>query len=162
MKTTILSGILASLAFSAAIPAHAEVMVRDVEVSADIEAIQNEKAAAYWANLSDDLKNAIMTDLVGKVGEDGSKIVIDIDEVELANSYESSLGIAESRLKGSVAVLNDKDNTKYDGYDLTVTFEQAGPYFLPGTDLTLVTRDSAEYYDAMIDAFADHVVENLK
>jgi len=162
MKKTIFSSLAVGLALIAASPALAKVMVRDIEVATDIEAMENRKAAAYWANISDDIESAMMERLVGETGDEGSRIVVDIDEVELANSYESALGVAESRLKGNVVVLNDQDNTKYDAYDLTVTFADAGPYFLPGTDLSLVTSDSAEYYDAMITAFADHIVENLK
>ncbi|MCB2117003.1 MAG: hypothetical protein KDE00_12065 [Rhodobacteraceae bacterium] len=156
-------GVLAAALLAApAVPAFAETMVREVQVTADMSAIQNTKAAEHWAHLSDDLQNAIMADLVGKTGETGSKIVIDIDEVELSNTLQEVTGTAESRLVGDVAVTNDVDNTKFDAYELTVTFEEAGPFLVAGTDLSALTTDSQEYYDAMVAAFADHVVRNLK
>ncbi len=162
MFTTTARGLLAGIVIATAAPAFAETIVREVEVTADLEAIQNTKAAAHWTALPDDLENAIVGALVGKTGEEGAKILVDIDEVELANSFQSAVGTAESRLVGDVAVTHDSDNTKFDAYELTVTFEQAGPFFVPGTDLSAISTDSQEYYDAMIAAFADHVVKNLK
>ncbi|WP_347311439.1 hypothetical protein [Defluviimonas sp. SAOS-178_SWC] len=160
--TTTARGLLAGLVIATAAPVFAETIVREVEVTADIDAIRNTQAATHWTKLSDDLENAIVSDLVGRTGEEGAKILVDIDEVELANSFQSAAGTAESRLVGDVAVTHDSDNTKFDAYELTVTFEQAGPFFLPGTDLSTITMDSQEYYNAMIAAFADHVVRNLK
>lgn len=153
---------LASLAASVALPVTAETIVREVEVSVDMEALQNTNAAAHWTSLADDLENAIVGALVGQTGEEGAKVSVDIDEVELASSFQSAVGVADSKLIGDVAVTHDSDNTKFDNYELTVTFEQAGPFFLPGTDLSAITTDSAEYYDAMVAAFADHVVQKLK
>ncbi len=162
MFTTTVRGLMAGLVIATAAPLSAETIVREVEVTADMDALQNSAAAAHWTNLSADLENAIVGALVGRTGEEGAKITVDIDEVELANSYQSSIGTADSRLVGDVAVTHDSDNTKFDAYELTVTFEDAGPFFLPGTDLTAITTDSQEYYDAMIATFADHVVRNLK
>ncbi len=160
-KTT--RGILTALVLSAtAMPVAAETIVREVEVTADMDALQNAEAAERWTHLADDLENAIIANLVGMTGEEGAKVLIDIDEVELANSFQSAMGVADSRLVGDVAVTHDSDNTKFDAYKLTVTFEQAGPFFLPGTDLTTITTDSQEYYDGMIAAFADYVVQKLK
>lgn len=162
MFRTVVIGLVTGAAVYAAAPAFAETLVREIEVTADIEALQNTQAAGHWANLADDLKNAIATDLVGKTDENGAKILVDIDEVELASSLQSATGVADSRLVGNVAVTHESDNTKFDAYELTVTFEDAGPFFAPGTDLSAISRDSQDYYDAMIAAFADHVVKNLK
>ncbi|MDD8022477.1 MAG: hypothetical protein PHX82_05155 [Paracoccaceae bacterium] len=164
MFTTTARNLLTGLviATATATPLWAEVMVRDVEVTTDLDALQNEKAAAHYAHLSDDLERAIIADLDGKMGETGSTITIDIDEVELANSFQAQLGVADSHLTGSVGVSHDSDNSKFDAYTLSVSYEDAGPFFAPGTDLTKIMTDSQEYYDAMIAAFADHVVQKLK
>ncbi|SPH23490.1 hypothetical protein DEA8626_02553 [Defluviimonas aquaemixtae] len=144
-----------------ALPAVADTIVREVDVSVDMDALQNANAAAHWSGLADDLENAIVAALVGRTGEQGAKISVDIDEVELASTFQSAVGVADSRLSGDVGITHDSDNTKFDNYELTVTFEQAGPFFLPGTDLAAITTDSQEYYDAMIATFADHVVNKL-
>ncbi|MCB2124208.1 MAG: hypothetical protein WBC03_03160 [Albidovulum sp.] len=160
MKKAIL-GLAASFTIASVIPGIAETIVREVEVTVDMASIQNEKAAAHWATLADDLENAIIAGLVGKTGEEGAKVLVDIDEVELANTYQELTGVAESRLVGDVAVTHDSDNTKFDAYKLTVTFEEASPFVPEGIDLAKVTTDSHEYYDAMVKAFADHIVRKL-
>ena len=68
MKKAIL-GLAASFTIASVIPGIAETIVREVEVTVDMASIQNEKAAAHWATLADDLENAIVADLVGKTGE---------------------------------------------------------------------------------------------
>ncbi|MEZ5779794.1 MAG: hypothetical protein R3E44_15670 [Paracoccaceae bacterium] len=153
---------LTAAILAAAFPAASQTLVKEVEVEADIEALQNAPAAAHWTAISDDLENAIVARLVGMTADDGVKISVDIDTVELASSFQSAMGTAESKLKGRVNVTSDTDNTKFDTYDLTVGFEQAGPFFLPDTDLAAITTDSKEYYDAMITAFADSVVQRLR
>ncbi|MCB1338223.1 MAG: hypothetical protein KDK10_12480 [Maritimibacter sp.] len=150
------------LAAAAAPAVASETVVHEVEVTADMEALQNAQAAARWTDLADDLENAIVARLVGRTGDEGANIFVDIDEIELANTLQSATGVADSRLVGAVAVTHDTDTSKYDNYELAVTFDQAGPFFLPETDLTAITTDSDEYYTGMIAAFADHVVENLK
>lgn len=146
----------------AAAPTLAETMVKEVDVSADLTAVQNAKAGAHWATLTADLQNAIVSRIADLIAEDGVKVSVAIDSVELANSLQSSLGTADSKLVGQVNISHETDNSKFDSYDLTVTFEQAGPFFVPGTDLTAITTDSKEYYDAMIAAFADYVATKLE
>jgi flagellar hook-associated protein FlgK len=123
---------------------------------------QNAKAGEHWASLADDLQNAIVARLADLIAEDGAKVSFEIDSVELANSLQSAAGTASSKLVGQVNISHDTDNTKFDSYELTVTFEQAGPFFLPNTDLTAISTDSKDYYDAMIAAFADHIVTKLE
>ena len=146
-------------------PGYAATMVKEVDVSVDLDAIQNAGIASHWAQMPDDLENAIvarLTDQFVAEGEEGAKVSVDIDEAELANSLQSALGTAESKLAGSVNVTHETDNSAFDSYDLVVSFEQAGPFFLPGTDLTKITTDSKEYYDGMIAAFADHIAVKLQ
>lgn len=145
-----------------AAPVFAETMVKEVAVTADMSAIDNAKAGAHWATLADDLQNAITSRITDIISDDGMRVSVDLDSVELANSLQSALGTAESKLVGKVNVFNEKEQMNMDSYDLSVSFEQAGPYFLPETDLSKITTDSKEYYDAMIAAFADYVATKLK
>lgn len=162
MFTRVSFAALATALLSTTVPAFAATMVKEVEVSVDLEAIQNAKAAEHWTAIADDLENVIVGKLTDRIAEDGVKISVDIDEVELANSWQSAMSVADSRLAGHVNVSHENDNTAFDSYDLSVTFDQAGPFFLTGTDLTTLTTDSKVYYDGMIEAFADHVVTNLE
>jgi len=149
----------ASLALSSS-PVLADTMVKEVDVLVDLAAIQDIEAAREWKNIEGDLETAIVERLVGKISPDGSVIVIDVDELEIANAFQSSLGIAGSKLMGEVEVkkpgiLNNET------YILTVTAEQAKTYFPADLDVTVLNTGSAEFYAAMIDAFAEGVVADL-
>lgn len=147
---------MAPMAFAAETP------VESVAVEADITSIANEKAAKYWGNLSDDLQAAILARVQDRIADKGSRIVVDIDEVSLASSFETSMGLENSVLMGRVNVASD-DNSKFDVYELTVSVETAKPYLPEGYVLSPDTfADSPEHYTAMVTAFADNVVERLK
>lgn len=162
MFRTFFAAALTTTLLATTAPVFAQTMVKEVVVTADLTAVQNAKAGEYWAGLADDLKNAIVAKLADQIKDDGVKVTVEINSVELANSLQSAAGTAESKLVGAVKITHDTDNSKFKTYDLTVTYEQAGPFFLPGTDLTKITTDSKEYYDGMIAAFADNVVNSLK
>lgn len=161
LRNFIATALTTTLLVSAA-PVFAQTMVKEVVVTADMTAIENVKAASHWATLAEDLQNAITTRITDIIADDGVKVSVDIDAAELASSFQSSVGTAESKLMGKVNVFRESDQMNLDSYDLSVTFEQAGPFFLPETDLTKITTDSKEYYDAMIAAFADYVATKLK
>ncbi|MBC7139990.1 MAG: hypothetical protein H5U17_14955 [Defluviimonas sp.] len=159
MSRYALAALVSALALSPAAPAFAQTEVKEVEVSIDLAAIDNAQAASVWSNIATDLENAIVARIADQVDDDGVKISIDINEVELANSFQSAMGIAESRLAGRVNISSETDNSKFATYDLEVSFDQA--YLPAGTDVTVLTIESPVYYAAMIEIFADRVVEKL-
>lgn len=162
MLRNFLAAALTTTILATAPAAFAETMVKEVVVNADLSAVDNAKAGEHWATLTDDLQNAIVTRIAPLAAEEGVKITVEIDSVELANSFQSAVGVADSKLAGQVRVTSDIASPSVENYDLVVSFEQAGPFFLPGTDLSKITTDSKEYYDAMIAAFADYVAARLK
>ena len=123
------------------IPAFAGVeKVAKIDVQVDLSAVQNEDAAAYWANLEADLENALAARLVdrlvteeakpdadGKI--DGAQIVVDIREVELANALQRELNLGDAVLVGQVTVKDDTDNSNADGYELTTSLETPRSWF---------------------------------
>ncbi|MFN4155337.1 MAG: hypothetical protein ACK4HF_11840 [Paracoccaceae bacterium] len=139
-----------------------DTMVKEVNVSADITAIANAEAAAYWTNAADDLENAIVARLVDRIGDEGSRIVVDIDELSLSNSFQNQLGLEDAVLVGMVNVTSETDNAKFDAYELTVTAQSAQAFAADGTVLDGAFTDTPEYYAALIAAFADGVVTRLK
>ena len=142
--------------------AFATTSVRAVEVDVDLEAIQNENAAAYWTSVADDLENAIVARLTDQIADDGASVIVDIDELSLANSFQSVLGIEKSELVGSVSVNNLQDNSQHQAYTLTVSYEPAPVVLSPDASLVFITRSTSDYYDEMVATFADHVTEKLK
>ena len=156
----LVAALLATAAPSLVSSASAATPVQEVTVAVDATALENAKAAAHWATLSGDLSTAILKRLPDGVAKEGAVIDIAIDSLSLANSLQAATGTADSRLMGSVKV-SSLNNDPTEMYDLTVSFADASPFFPEGTDLTKITTDSMEYYRAMIDAFADHVVAKL-
>lgn len=136
--------------------------IKDVSVETDITAIDNAKAASYWANVSADIENAIAARLVDRTAEEGSEIKIDINELSLANSFQSALGLEDAVLVGQVNVINETDNAKYDAYELTISAKAAQAYGPEGLVLEGAFTDTPEYYAALVNAFADGVVTRLK
>ena len=142
----------------------ADMKVKAVEVSTDIGAIQNEQAAKYWGNLKPDLEAAIAARVADRAtvgqSEEGVVISVDLNEVELSNTFQNITNLANTKLEGNVNVF-DKDNTALRSFTLTVNVEQASAFFPAGTDLGALTLDTPVYYQAMINAFADGVVQRI-
>jgi uncharacterized surface anchored protein len=157
IRSTLLAAVLAM-----PVAASAQTMVREVEVTMDITAITNPQAAAYWTRTADDLENAIVARLVDRTDpEDGAKVSVDIDELELANSFQSVTNMADARLAGQVNVYSDTANNALKAYTLAITVDQAVLFLPEGTDIAALASDSPLYYEALINAFADSVVTNL-
>jgi len=134
--------------------------VESVKVESDVTAIANERAASYWGKLADDLQAAILARVQDRIADKGSRISVDVNEVSLANSFESVIGTEDSVLVGNVNISSD-DNSKFDSYELAVTINAALPLIPEGARL-VDFRDSPEHYSAMVNTFADEVVERLK
>ncbi|MDO9637742.1 MAG: hypothetical protein Q7J44_04305 [Pseudotabrizicola sp.] len=139
-----------------------DTLIEEVRVDADITAIANAEAAAYWTNAATDLQAAILARLIDRTGEEGSKILIDIDELSLSNSFQNQLGLEDAVMVGMVNVTSDTDNSKFDTYELTVTAQSAQAFAPDGTVLDGAFTDTPEYYAALIAAFADGVVSRIK
>lgn len=146
--------------------------VAKVDASVDVSAINNAQAATFWANLEADLENAIaarVTDRLateevkpdedGKI--DGAQIKVDVREVELASAFERELNLGDAVLVGQVTIVDDTDNTNADGYELTVSLENAKVIVPEGMTVVLST-DTSGAYTRLVEAFADGVVSRLK
>jgi hypothetical protein len=153
--------------------------IAKIDVTADLSAIQNTEAAAYWANLEVDLENAIAARVTDRLmsedeakpttnGNDnsmpvinGTQIVVDIREVELANAFQRELNLGDAVLVGQVNIKDDADSRNIDAYELSVSLETAQVVVPEGTTLVL-SADTAESYTRLVDSFADNVVSRLK
>lgn len=136
--------------------------ISKVDVSADLTAIQDEKAVAYWGNLEKDLEAAIGARVGDLMAEDGAEILVDIREVELANAFERELNLGDAVLVGQVNINDQTDNSNYDAYELSVSLENAHVILAEGEVLRLSTSDTDETYRKLVDTFAEGVVSRLK
>lgn len=142
----------------------ADMKVKDVQVSADVGSIKNAQAAQYFANLKSDLHAAIAARLADHAttsqSEKGVTVSVDINEVELANTFQDITNLANTKLEGNVNVFSE-DNTALKSFGLAVNVQQAAAFFPAGTDLHTLTLDTPVYYQAMVNAFADAVAKRV-
>lgn len=136
--------------------------ISEVDVTADMTAIENAAAAAYWTHVADDIENAITARIVDDIAEKGAKISVDINELSLANSFQNALGIEDAVLVGQVNVTSLTDNSVFNSYELTVSAETARAFAPDGVVLSGAFTDTPEYYAALVAAFADGVVERIE
>jgi hypothetical protein len=153
--------VLVGLLLSTAAFAAPDTKVKEIDVTLDITAVTNPAAALRYAAIADDLKNAITAQLVDRTDEKGVSINIDLSEVELSNSFSELVGSADTRLVGDVKISSLTDKTEFKTYELTVDVNQAKVFFPATVDLTKLTANSDEFYQAMIQAYADGVVKRL-
>lgn len=136
--------------------------IAKVDVTTDLTAIKDEKAAAYWGNLEKDLEAAIGARVGDLMADEGAEILVDIREVELANAFERELNLGDAVLVGQVNVNDQTDNSNYDAYELSVSLENAHIVLAEGEVLRLSTSDTNETYRKLVDTFAEGVVSRLK
>lgn len=149
---------LAAAAFIAAAgAASAETMIKDVRVIANLNAFDNAGAAEVWKDVETDLEEALVSRIVDQIDDKGARLQVEMDTVALADSLEQAAGTGTAELKGRVKVIYP-DNTPNIVYMLTV---KGGPRQVPeGVEAPVVA--GMEYYDMLIGAFADNVVDKLE
>ena len=162
MYRTFAIGTLAALSLSTAALAATAPTVKSINVDVELEAVENPKAAAYWTSIADDLENAIAALVTEQIADDGVEVRIDLEEVELSGGFDEAMGLADTRLVGNVAMIHGTDNSRFGSYILTVDINAAMPMMRAGIDLVALPADTRVYYDAMIQAFAQAVVDRLK
>jgi hypothetical protein len=146
--------------------------VAKIDATVDLSAISNAQAATFWANLEADLENAIAARVTERLATeevkpddqgriDGAQINVDIREIELATAFERELNLADAVLVGQVTIVDDTDNTNADGYELTVSLENA-QVVVPEGMTVVFSNDMSEAYTRLVEVFADGVVSRLK
>jgi len=160
---TILIALAATAALSCAAAAEDLPMVKEIDVTVDIGSVNNAKAADYWKSLEPDLEAAILSRLQDRVADDGSKVTVDISEVELASGFAEAAGLEQSMLKGMVK--QEKKTTPdatFETYELTVDYGMVAPLLGEGFNPAASAEDAHRAYVVLVDTFADQVVKNLK
>lgn len=136
--------------------------VKAIDVKAELTAVTNPAAAAYWATLDTDLETALATRLGDRIADTGLEISVDVEEVSLSNGFTETLGLADTRLVGDIEIVDETDNTHNQFYTLSIDVNQARPMMPAGTDEATLPADTRVYYDAMVAAFADGLVKRLR
>lgn len=134
--------------------------ISEVTVQADLPAVGSRQAVTYWQNLSDDLETAIAAQFVGRIDPAGKRIDVDVDEISLGSGFAAGATAETARLSGRVTLINP-DGTDAAAYDVTATSQDLVSYLPPGTNLVSVPPTSAEYYNAIVQAFARGTAQTL-
>ena len=135
--------------------------VSDITVNTDLQAIGTAGAVQYWQTLDADLETALAEQFVGQIDPEGLAVVVDVDEISLANVY-SALGSEQARLQGDVALLNPANEEVVNQYEVTASAAQGAVLPNPAGAVITVTADDEEYYDAVVRAFARGVAEQVR
>lgn len=160
LKKTIVSAALGTLV-TGAVMAQDLPAIAEINSTTDLSAIQNREAAAFWSNLDADLQGAIAARLVDRLGDEGLSIDIAIDEVELSNAFEAELGLDLSLLSGAVTVTDTETNSIERSFEVTATARQIMPMLPENANIVVLTADTPDFYQTLVDAFADGVVDNI-
>lgn len=132
------------------------VMVSEINVSADLNAVTSREVVTYWRNVSSDVEAAVAAEFVGRIDPSGKIVTIDIDEISLNNALNAGLTDTDARLSGLVTIENP-DGTSVGSYNVSASSSQAASYLPEGT--TSVPPSSAAYYEAIVRAFARGTAE---
>jgi hypothetical protein len=162
MKQTFLLPAVALLMASATAYAQDLPTVKSVDVTVELEAIGNEKAAAYWTTIADDLETAIVSRVTNQIADDGVDLTVDIEEVSLSNGFDEAFGLADTRIAATISQRSDTDERRSRTYDLGLDVNQSMPMMPADVDLAALPSDTRVYYDAMIAAFAEEIVKRLE
>lgn len=154
LATTVLAAFLGSAALAGV------ERIKEIDVSADVTALQNENAAAYWATLEADLEAAIALRVADRMDDDGARIVIDIREIELASAFDRALNLGDAVLVGQVNVIDETNHSNFNAYELSVSLEIAR-VIVPEGQTVVLSADDRVSYQRLVDTFADSVVERL-
>lgn len=132
------------------------VTVSEVNVTADLSAIGNRNAVGYWQSLDSDLEAALAAEFVGRIDPGGRIVNVDIDELSLQDAFTRGMMTEDARLSGQVEVVTTEGTSTY---NVSASTRDAVTYLPPGTDVTTIPPTSAEFYQAVVRAFARGTAE---
>ena len=144
MLKTILSAMGLSVWAAGALAAET---ISEINVTVELHSMENSEAAHFWNALGSDLEAAIAERITGHLGEDGSEIDVEINEVALTPDAARNDMPDRSVLKGLVKFIAP-EHVVEEVYELSVTTEET-------------MGDSHAVYDAMIAAFAENVAGKI-
>ena len=158
MKRIFLASTLAlATAFSASAM---DSKVESVKVDFDLTAVKSQEAAHYWRNLEPDLETAIVERIGPNFADKGLKVDVDIDELNISDTYDVALGRA-SVLQGIVTIKSDDEDSEPKLYDVKVLFSDRPTVVSTDDQIGIVPTPTDAVYGTMVDTFADRVASKI-
>jgi hypothetical protein len=134
--------------------------ISNVSVSTDLSAVGSREAVGYWKGLSGDLETAIANQFVGRIDPAGDRIEVDVDELSLNSPFTSGATAETAVLSGRVDLISPQE-TKVGSYNVSARAQDVADFLPSGSNLVSVPPTSAEYYQAVVQAFARGVQTTL-
>ena len=152
-----------TLAIAVAFSAQAQTTrVSDIQVEADLTAVTSPAAAQYWGTLDADLSAALASEFVDLISPDGLVLIVDLDEISLASLLEAQAGGDDARLTGDVGLYNARTEEVERMFTISAATNEVAPFRPAGADVVTISPTSAEFYDAVVKAFARGVSETVR
>jgi hypothetical protein len=133
-------------------------LISGVNAQTDLAAVGTREAVGQWRNLDADLETAIAAQFVGRIDPLGKQINVDVDEFSL-NSFTGAAP-ETARLAGRVE-LRSPDGTLEAAYNVTASSQDVQDFLPAGSNVVTIEPTSAEYYQAIVQAFARGAAEVL-
>lgn len=127
--------------------------ISDVSVETDLAAVGTREAVAYWQDLNEDLATAIANQFTGRVDPASPRIRVDVDELSLTSPFAQGATAETARLSGRVELISPAETVEA-AYDVTASAQDVADFLPAGSNLVTVPPTSAEYYRAIVQAFA--------
>ncbi|HET6692361.1 MAG TPA: hypothetical protein VFG74_16025 [Miltoncostaeaceae bacterium] len=157
----LIAGAALLLAACGGAPGNEPLTISGVNVEADLPSVGSPQAVAYWKNLSPDLETAIAAQFAGSIDPTGKTINVDVDELSLASPFAAGATAQTAQLAGTVTLVNP-DGTNAAVYNVTATSADLVTYLPAGENIVTVAPTSAEYYRAIVQAFARGTADTLR
>ena len=111
--------------------------------------------------MADRVETAIANQFVGRIDPAGPEIRVDIDEISLSSPFMSGATAETARLSGRVELISPAETVE-SAYDVTVSAQDVVDFLPVGSNIVAVPPTSAEYYQAIVQAFARGVALTLQ
>jgi hypothetical protein len=139
--------------------------ITNIEVAADLTSIGNREAAEFWRNMPGDLQEALVQELFDVIGPGGFTMVVAVDELSLAQAFDAGMTGDGARLVGEVQLIDpaaEEGTPPAAIYGVSASAREAEAMLPPGTDVTVISRTSREFYEAAVEAFARGVAQAVR
>ena len=164
LKTTSLNSTLAALGLGLMVATPALAVedrgVGSLRVDAPADAALGAAAANRVTIVDEDVKQAITTRIEDRLAAAGIKVEVELDRIEVASAYDAMQGRDVSVIAGQVQLRDVFEVPQHKSFAVTAEARQVN---MPSTDPaeTVLPASSEQFYDAMVEAFAEGVTSTL-
>ena len=138
----------------------ADPVVSSIEVEADFDAVQTEKASNFWPSIEADLEAQLSERLAPYAGDNGLDVKVVIRELSLDATAADRTYRDLNGIEGVVAVRAQDDSYNPQGYRIAYSVLPPGDRpAIPGA--IILKPDTSDNYEALIAAIVSQVEDEV-